>query len=444
VGECRRLLQDDRASRAGRLRERTPFGPLTEALFDRIASSDLLPVLVPGGRLPRDFAARSLRLARERRAALEIEGAALKAATSFLEGRGRRAGARAGREGLPRGLPDGLVARLGRLARDYPGEPEEGLAPRVLALPGTLWVVDARAVPRERARVPGTDIVVGSPLRSGRRRLRASRDPRGAGSAARRLGQALRRVDAAWPEAGAEIRRRTRLILPLTEPALVSFSLPSRPGVSFINLRGKSIVELADDLLHETAHHRLHALERQRGALVTAAARATDAPRLWSPWRRAPRPVRGLLHAVYTFAFRAELLARMAGAKAGAAAAATGGRTASTPLRRALRASTAAPAGRSHRRGAGSAAALVLEAARERRRIRRRWTTSAGPRERVCSHPRDADYCTPWPRRAVHGFADPDEQPLHATDRSGRPPQLGVTEPMDATDRSVNVYDISG
>src|SRR5207249_959327 len=79
--------------------------------------------------------------------------------------------------------------------------------------------------------------------------------------ARRRLGAALAIVDAAWPEAGEEIRLRTRLVLPLDEPGLVSFSLVSRPGVSFINLRGKSTLDLADDLLHETAHHRLHAIE---------------------------------------------------------------------------------------------------------------------------------------------------------------------------------------
>src|SRR5262249_9467192 len=84
-----------------------------------------------------------------------------------------------------------------------------------------------------------------------------------------------------------------------------------RPGVSFINLRGKSLVDLADDLLHETAHHRLHAIER-RHALVSRTAASSDAPRFWSPWRRALRPVRGILHAVYTFSFRAERLSRMA------------------------------------------------------------------------------------------------------------------------------------
>src|SRR5262249_37109149 len=176
--------------------------------------------------------------------------------------------------------------RLGRLAARYPGNPEEGLAPGELALPGTRWLVDRRGALHERAVVPGSAIVVGPPLRSARTRLRAVCDRRGAARAARRLGKALALLDAAWSEAGGGVRRRTRLVLPLDEPGLVSFSLPDRPGVSFINLRGKSLVDLADDLLHETAHHRLHAIER-RHALVSRTAASSDAPRFWSPWRRA-------------------------------------------------------------------------------------------------------------------------------------------------------------
>src|SRR5207244_3649823 len=72
----------------------------------------------------------------------------------------------------------------------------------------------------------------------------------------------------AWPGAGREVRVRTRLVLPLDEPGLVSFSMASRPGVSFLNVRGKTILDLADDLLHETAHHRLHAIE-ERSRLFT-------------------------------------------------------------------------------------------------------------------------------------------------------------------------------
>jgi len=349
---ARRLLE--RRARAAR-REQAAFGPATEALFDLVARSEMLPVLVPRGRLPRDFAARCLRAARARGQVLEIEKAALDAASrdrDWLEGlAATRLGSPAARrfEGLTARRLEGLTARrLARLAARYPGDAEEGLAAGELAVPGTRWLVDRRGALRARTVIPGTGIVVGPPLRSGRTRLRAVRDRPGAERSARRLGRALALLDAAWPEAGAEVRRRTRLVLPLAEPGLVSFSLPARPGVSFINLRGKSIVDLADDLLHETAHHRLHAIERRR-RLVPAFAVGEGAPRFWSPWRRAPRPARGILHAVYTFAFRAELLTRMA--------------TVSTAL--------GTHGSASPRRSAALApVSLRAEAARERRRLR--------------------------------------------------------------------------
>ena len=81
---------------------------------------------------------------------------------------------------------------------------------------------------------------------------------RGAGG---RLSRALGIVRAAWPAGYHEILSKTIMVVPVREPRLVSYSLASRPGISFINLCGKRLIDLADDLLHETAHHRLNDLE---------------------------------------------------------------------------------------------------------------------------------------------------------------------------------------
>ncbi len=223
----------------------------------------------------------------------------------------------AGSVGIPPGaeqLADSTKARLARLAAGYPGDPEEGIARGELAIPGTPLVVTRRGAVHLRGNLAGTAILVGPPLVSRRFGLiapsaanRAAK--RRSEQVARRLGLALEVVDTAWPEAGAEIRNRTRLILPLDEPGLVSYSLLHRPGVTFINLRGKTLVDLADDLLHETAHHRLHAVE---DATPLFPLRPRDDDMLyWSPWRRAQRPVRGIYHAAYTFSFRAELFRRI-------------------------------------------------------------------------------------------------------------------------------------
>ena len=67
-------------------------------------------------------------------------------------------------------------------------------------------------------------------------------------------------------------------------------------------MQGKRVVDLADDLLHETAHHRLHSLEE----LAPLKRKGADA-HYYSPWRRQVRPLHGILHATYTFTFRAQL-----------------------------------------------------------------------------------------------------------------------------------------
>ena len=154
-----------------------------------------------------------------------------------------------------------------------------------------------------RPMIPGSWIVLARRVVASGEGLRPG--PRAAGLASR-LGRALDLVRRAWPEGFREILIHTAVVIPLKEAGTVSYSMPSRPGVSYINVEGKSLVDLADDLLHETAHHRLHALE-ELGTLV----RDDGEPRYVSAWRGTLRPLRGILHAAYTFTWRAELFARM-------------------------------------------------------------------------------------------------------------------------------------
>ena len=151
--------------------------------------------------------------------------------------------------------------------------------------------------------IDGSGIILARRAIAGRSGLRPG--PRVAGLE-RRLGLALGLVRRAWPEAWREILLHTCVVIPLSERGTVSYSQSSRPRVSYINVEGKSLVDLADDLLHETAHHRLHALE-ELGPLV----RDDGEPRYVSAWRGTLRPLRGILHGAYTFTWRAELFARM-------------------------------------------------------------------------------------------------------------------------------------
>jgi len=158
-----------------------------------------------------------------------------------------------------------------------------------------------------RDMIPGTSIVLAPVVTSSPRRLRVTREARGLG---RRLARALRIVMVSWPEAHREIERRTFMVVPIREAGTVSYSMASRPGISFINVFGKSLVDLADDLLHETAHHRLHDLQEivdlMRSGPETLEVQAFD-----SPWRGTRRPLHGVLHGAYTFLFRAELFQRV-------------------------------------------------------------------------------------------------------------------------------------
>ncbi len=154
-----------------------------------------------------------------------------------------------------------------------------------------------RYQPRER--VPYSGIVVARRVLAGRQGLRPGPAARGV---AQRLGEALDLVRQAWPDAWREILIHTRVLVPLDQSGVVSYSLPERPGTSYINVQGKRVVDLADDLLHETAHHRLHSLEE----LAPLQRKGADA-HYYSPWRRQVRPLHGILHATYTFTFRVQL-----------------------------------------------------------------------------------------------------------------------------------------
>ena len=158
-----------------------------------------------------------------------------------------------------------------------------------------------------RCMIPGTPIVLAPVVESTRRRLRVTREDTDIG---RRLARAIRILRFAWPQALREIERRTFMVVPIREAGTVSYSMAGRPGISFINVFGKSILDLADDLLHETAHHRLHDLE-ETVDLLAAGPDAREIQAFDSPWRGTRRPLRGVLHGAYTFLFRAELFERL-------------------------------------------------------------------------------------------------------------------------------------
>ncbi|HYV20300.1 MAG TPA: HEXXH motif-containing putative peptide modification protein [Verrucomicrobiae bacterium] len=320
--------------------DRARPGADANRLFDLVARTEHLTALVPKGRLDSAFPVRARRLAMLRLRTLEGEASALilgirlahptaDAGAPALLRLWARADAEQGRPadridlGAFGGPAGALTLRLSPRARTVrarltpralllrqDGGPEQAFPLGALALAGPL---PEGPLPRPARRkvIPGTAIVLTPAVRSTGRSLRVGRELPGLGE---RLARGLRLVQLAWPEGAREILCRTAMVVPVLERRLVSYSLAARPGVSFINVVGKRTVDLADDLLHETAHHLLHEAQEAIDFLVPGP--ATEETQAYdSPWRRARRPLHGILHGAFTFLFRAELFTRILAAR---------------------------------------------------------------------------------------------------------------------------------
>ncbi len=90
--------------------------------------------------------------------------------------------------------------------------------------------------------------------------------------------------------------RFTHTIIALDEPSMVSYSLQNLPGFSSINLHNRDRVDCIDDLIHENGHHYLNYILNSSELITEDPEKA-----YFSPWRKSPRPLRGIYHGVFTF-----------------------------------------------------------------------------------------------------------------------------------------------
>lgn len=127
------------------------------------------------------------------------------------------------------------------------------------------------------------------------------------GNAAERIQQALAAIEQSWPDGYRILTRLTNRIVPLKAKGVVSFSYRHRPGLSFINCFDRDDLDLIDDLIHENSHHHLNLLLRK--AVLYHKDRNQEI--FYSPWRRSLRPLRGILHATFTFTMGAILFERL-------------------------------------------------------------------------------------------------------------------------------------
>lgn len=122
-----------------------------------------------------------------------------------------------------------------------------------------------------------------------------------------RITRAWETIRLAWPEGHDVLALLTNRIIPLQAHGVVSFSYRHRPGLSFINCFDRDNLDLIDDLIHENSHHHLNLLLRKNVMY-----RGDHNQQIfYSPWRRSLRPLRGILHATFTFTMGALLFERL-------------------------------------------------------------------------------------------------------------------------------------
>ncbi|MCC6965471.1 MAG: hypothetical protein IT391_04205 [Nitrospira sp.] len=124
---------------------------------------------------------------------------------------------------------------------------------------------------------------------------------------AMRMRRALSAIAAAWPEGDRLLALLTSRIVPLKAAGVVSFSYRHRPGLSAINCFERDQLDLIDDLIHENSHHHLNLLLRKEVMYQ----HDHNQEIFYSPWRRTLRPLRGILHATFTFTMGAVLFERL-------------------------------------------------------------------------------------------------------------------------------------
>lgn len=130
---------------------------------------------------------------------------------------------------------------------------------------------------------------------------------------AHRIERAIQTIQQTWSEGGELLRLLTSRIVPLRAKGVVSFSYRHRPGLSFINCFDRDHLDLIDDLIHENSHHQLNLLLRK----YVLYQREHNQEIFYSPWRRSLRPLRGILHASFTFTMGAVLFERLSSWAAG-------------------------------------------------------------------------------------------------------------------------------
>jgi HEXXH motif-containing protein len=181
---------------------------------------------------------------------------------------------------------DGSRLRLARDACTPPGRPRLESCP-------TVTVGDAHVVLNPHVfQLPGLD------LRRGLAESTLDGQQRHADIAA----EALRTLERFQPSAFSHLADTVRIIAlkQARESDFGTLSNSELPG-AFICSVPSDPYALAADFIHELYHNRLFAIEETGPFFAAGGEDAIEGEIHYSPWRDAPRPLHGLLHAVYVY-----------------------------------------------------------------------------------------------------------------------------------------------
>ncbi len=122
----------------------------------------------------------------------------------------------------------------------------------------------------------------------------------------KRIQKALELLKKFSPSSYHRVTTLTHTLVAIKDPGIVSFSSQDLPGYSTINLWHRDDVDLLDDLVHESGHHHLNLILNQTPLIIE-----DQEEIFYSPWRKAPRPIRGIYHAYFTFFWAMDLFANL-------------------------------------------------------------------------------------------------------------------------------------
>lgn len=121
------------------------------------------------------------------------------------------------------------------------------------------------------------------------------------------IDDAVKIIKTVSPDLYLTLSTFTKVIVPINESGVVSYSMQSLPDYSCINMYDRDFVDLIDDLLHENGHHYLNTILNVEELIIE-----DDEKIYYSPWRRSLRAVRGIYHAYLTFFWAFELFTSLA------------------------------------------------------------------------------------------------------------------------------------